>query len=157
MRVGSGSSATAIWRSRASADSIGGMGTGHCHCGAVRYEFDGEPTSAGYCHCSLCRRLTGSAFAPWCEVPNANLRWSGSEDLQKYNITDRYVAWFCRVCGAPLATTHSLSPDATALLMGTLDDDRGIAPQYHIYTGSKAAWYEIRDALPQYERGRREA
>ncbi|HEX2138445.1 MAG TPA: GFA family protein [Woeseiaceae bacterium] len=133
------------------------MVTGHCHCGAVRYEFEGEPNSAGYCHCSQCRRLTGSAFAPWCEVPSANLRWSHDDNLQKYNITERYVAWFCGACGAPLATTHSKEPGATSLLMGTLEDDSGIAPQYHIYTGSKAPWYEIRDSLPQYERGRKDA
>lgn len=132
------------------------MGTGHCHCGAVSYEFDGEPKSTGYCHCSLCRRLTGSAFAPWCEVPTANLRWSGYDNLQKYNITERYLVWFCRTCGAPMAT-DSNEPDSTSLLMGTLEDDTGIAPQCHIYTGSKAPWYEIRDSLPQYERGRNEA
>lgn len=133
------------------------MGTGHCHCGAVRYEFDGEPTSASYCHCSLCRRLTGSAFAPWCEVPNENLRWDGGDNLQTYELTERLDISFCRHCGAPLAATHSNWPDATYLLMGALDDDSGVTPQYHIFTGSKAPWYEIHDSLPQYERRREEA
>ena len=41
--------------------------------------------------------------------------------------------------------------------MGALDDDSGIAPQYHIFTGSKAPWHEIHDSLPQYQRWRDEA
>jgi hypothetical protein len=132
------------------------MGTGHCHCGAIRYEFDGKPTNASYCHCSLCRRLTGSAFAPWCEVQSKDLRWSGGDNLQKYNLSERYAVSFCRACGAPLAATHSKWPGATYLLMGALEDDTGVVPQYHIFTGSKAPWYEIRDPLPQHERWREE-
>jgi hypothetical protein len=29
---------------------------GSCHCGAVRWRFDGVPTSATSCNCSICRR-----------------------------------------------------------------------------------------------------
>ena len=36
--------------------------TGGCLCGAVRYACDDEPGTAGYCHCSDCRRVSGSAF-----------------------------------------------------------------------------------------------
>ena len=29
---------------------------GSCHCGAVRWEFDGAPDSATACNCTVCRR-----------------------------------------------------------------------------------------------------
>jgi len=29
---------------------------GSCHCGAVRWRFEGVPTSATSCNCSICRR-----------------------------------------------------------------------------------------------------
>ena len=29
---------------------------GSCHCGAVRWRFEGAPTSATACNCSICRR-----------------------------------------------------------------------------------------------------
>lgn len=35
--------------------------------------------------------------------------------------------------------------------MGTLDDDPGVRPSYHIFVGSKAAWYDITDNLPQFD------
>ncbi len=40
------------------------MITGGCLCGAVRYEIDADQLAddASYCHCSMCRRWSGSAF-----------------------------------------------------------------------------------------------
>jgi hypothetical protein len=35
--------------------------------------------------------------------------------------------------------------------MGTLDGDPGRRPGAHFFVGSKAAWHEITDALPQFE------
>ena len=32
------------------------MTEGSCHCGAVRWQFDGVPKSATACNCSICRR-----------------------------------------------------------------------------------------------------
>ena len=39
------------------------MITGKCLCGKVRYEINGRLGPVVYCHCSMCRRATGSAFA----------------------------------------------------------------------------------------------
>jgi len=33
---------------------------------------------------------------------------------------------------------------------GSLDDDPGVRPRYHIFVNSKAAWEEISDGLPQH-------
>jgi hypothetical protein len=35
--------------------------------------------------------------------------------------------------------------------LGALIDAPSIAPQFHIFVGSKAPWYEIDDALPQFD------
>lgn len=125
--------------------------TGHCLCERVRYEFDSEPTDASFCHCSICRRLSGSAFASWCEVPRKSVRWSGRDNLLSYRITDRLDTFFCRSCGTALLAEHSNWPDCAYLPMGTLDDASAIAPQYHQFTASKASWYKIHDPMPQYK------
>ena len=39
------------------------MLTGSCLCGGVRYAIDGELGAVTNCHCSLCRKMSGSAFA----------------------------------------------------------------------------------------------
>jgi len=38
------------------------MVSGGCCCGGIRYEYEGEVGTAGYCHCEDCRRISGSAF-----------------------------------------------------------------------------------------------
>ena len=36
---------------------------GGCNCGAVRYRLTGKPMVVAVCHCSNCRRQSGSAFS----------------------------------------------------------------------------------------------
>lgn len=126
--------------------------TGHCLCERVRYEFDAEPTDGSFCHCSICRQLTGSAFATWCEAPRNEIRWTGREHLTSYAITDRLETWFCRHCGTSVMAGHSNWPESVYLPLGTMDDASGLMPAYHQFTGSKASWYQILDSMPQYEK-----
>ena len=37
--------------------------SGSCLCGAVRYEATGEPKRFVHCHCSRCRKATGTGHA----------------------------------------------------------------------------------------------
>lgn len=127
------------------------MRTGGCHCGAVRFAFDTEPRDIGYCHCSHCRRLTGSAFAAYCEVPDRNLNvTAGLERIVRYAATAKLDKHFCGACGVTLFTRHRSFAGSTYVALGVLDDDAGIAPAYHQFVASKAKWYEIGDALPQF-------
>lgn len=127
------------------------MRTGGCHCGAVQFEFDTAPQDVGYCHCSHCRRLSGSAFAAYCEVPDAHLNiTSGLDRLVRYPATAKLDKHFCAACGVTLFTRHQSFEGSTYVALGVLDDDTGITPGYHQFVGSKAKWYEIADALPQF-------
>ena len=55
----------------------------------------------------------------------------------------------CAACGSLL---YSIVRGGTTahVTYGTLIDAPSLAPQAHIFAGSKPPWYEIRDALPQY-------
>ena len=126
--------------------------SGRCQCTGVAFEFSGEPTDASFCHCSICRKLSGSAFAAYIEVATGDLRiTAGSGLIRRYDITARLTKKFCGACGTPVFTEHSAFPQFTYLSLGVLDDDDGVVPEYHQFTGSKAKWYAITDGLPQYE------
>ncbi len=43
------------------------------------------------------------------------------------------------------------SGKVTEVALGTVDGDPGARPGEHIFVGFKAPWYEIADALPQFE------
>jgi len=49
--------------------------SGSCLCGKVSYEFSGNLGIFQYCHCSRCRKFTGSAFASNILVALDDFKW----------------------------------------------------------------------------------
>ena len=123
---------------------------GSCLCGAVRYEITGSFEMAGHCHCSICRKSHGAAFVTWAGVNPDQFRWtSGVEFLERYESSAGKQRCFCEKCGSPLVLTDS--GQIMEVVLGTIDGDPGVRPREHIFVASKAPWYEIADALPQFE------
>ena len=123
---------------------------GGCLCGRMRYEIDGPLTHVENCHCSMCRRFHGAAFSTYGKVGVEHFRWLDGRGLLTVYETSPGIGWaFCRICGSSLGI-----PDRgklSEITLGTLDGDPGVRPTEHIFVGSKAAWHEITDSLPQYE------
>ena len=127
------------------------MITGRCLCGRVRFEIDGKLGPAIYCHCSQCRRASGSAFASNAPVRARHLRFTAGRDaICEYESTPGKLRAFCSGCGSPVYSRLASDPDTLRIRMGTLDGDPGRRPLAHFWVGSKAPWHEITDALPQY-------
>jgi hypothetical protein len=123
---------------------------GGCLCGAMRYEVDGPLTNVGNCHCSMCRRFHGAAFASYATVSAENFRSLTGQDLLTVYESSPGMGWaFCRVCGSSLGLPSR--GKLSALALGTLDKDPGVRPTYHMFVGTKATWYDITDTLPQYD------
>jgi hypothetical protein len=123
--------------------------SGRCYCGAVEYTVADEFLYAAFCHCSNCRRTTGSAFKPFAGIESGKLRVSSTaESLMIVGDALGHNA-HCKLCGSLL---YSLVRDGAFVhvAMGTLVDDASIRPSKHIFVGSKASWYTITDDLPQY-------
>jgi hypothetical protein len=117
----------------------------------VRYEIDGGISPIWLCHCSKCRRATGSAFHASAVCRPDQFRWLQGEDaIAEYADTPRYTTRFCRSCGSPVPSFLA-DLDLMFLHAGGLDDDPGREIVHHIFVGSKAPWYEIRDECPQYQ------
>lgn len=127
------------------------MNSGQCLCGAVKYEVDGPFASMTHCHCSMCRKHHGAPFATYVSAPLAGFRWvSGQDSINKYTTESGGVRSFCSTCGS--VTPIFMEGHGIVLIpAGNLDGELGIKPERHIFTGSKAPWYEIRDSLPQFE------
>ena len=123
---------------------------GRCYCGAVRYEVADEFAYAAICHCSDCRRTTGSASKPFAGIEREKLRLTqGGDTLLIVGEAGGHDA-HCRGCGSLL---YSVVRDGAFVhvAMGTLVDDPTIRPTHHIFVGPKAPWEIIADGLPQYE------
>ena len=134
------------------------MGESHrggCFCGAVRFEIN-EIFDAGYCHCSICRRFSGSAFVLWANVPGrAFLLTAGTPT--GFASSDHWVRYFCPTCGAPMYGRRPDPPrdgsDLVSVLTPSLDRSDAVRPSAHIWCGSGLPYVEIRDDLPRSEDG----
>jgi hypothetical protein len=115
-------------------------------CAAVADEF----IYAANCHCSNCRRTTGSAFKPFAGIERHKL--VVTRGLDKLMVFGDEIGnnTHCKICGS---LVHSVvrNGEFVHIAMGTLDDDPTIRPTAHIFVGSKARWFTITDDLPQYE------
>jgi len=124
--------------------------TGRCLCGAVAYAVADAFQYAMNCHCSNCRRTTGSAFKPFAGIQRNQLRITHGSDAVTIYGSEATHDVHCATCGSML---YSVVRDGAYVhvAMGTLVDDPTIRPSMHIFVGSKAKWYQITDDLPQFE------
>jgi hypothetical protein len=127
---------------------------GGCLCGAVRFRINGKLGPAGYCHCKMCQRASGSAFAS--NAP-ARTRYfelvSGPDLVSEYESSPGKFRAFCRRCGSPLYSRRNDEPELRRIRLGSLDGDPERRPLAHVWVGDKAPWHAITDTLPQYPAG----
>jgi hypothetical protein len=123
---------------------------GECCCRAVRYNVADAFAYALNCHCSNCRRTTGSAFKPFAGIARDQLSVVGGDHhLMIFGDPAGHDA-HCRVCGSLLYSVVR-NGAFVHVAMGTLVDAPSIRPSAHIFVGSKAPWFAITDGLPQYQ------
>ena len=123
---------------------------GKCFCGAVQYTVADEFLYAANCHCSECRRTTGSAFKPFAGIEREKLTVTqGADKVMIYGEADGNDT-HCRACGSLLFSVVRAGA-FVHVAMGTLVDGPTIRPTKHIFVGFKAPWFTITDSLPQYD------
>ncbi len=123
---------------------------GRCLCGAVNYQVADDFRYSQCCHCSDCRRATGSAFKAFAGIESGKLTVvKGREQILIYGDEKAAHDVHCGVCGSLLYSVVG-NGAYVHVTLGTLVDAPTIRPTAHIFVGDKAPWFEITDGLPQY-------
>jgi len=127
---------------------------GSCLCGGVQFEIARAVGPFELCHCSRCRKSSGSAFVAGLGVRVEDFRLiAGAELITTFDAPilhspPPYRVAFCSRCGSPVPDP----PEGATwfeIPVGVLDDDPGVRPDKHIMIDFKSAWFEITDSLPQ--------
>jgi len=122
---------------------------GSCLCGDVRFEIVGDFERFYLCHCSRCRKDTGSAHGANLFASGAHLTWlAGSAKVATFRApSSRHQKNFCMTCGSALP---GLQMDGTLLVVpaGSLDTSLGRRPDAHIFCASRADWDQDLASLP---------
>lgn len=137
---------------RPAAPVLEGATHGSCLCGAVTFSVRGEPARWMQCHCSRCRRGRSAAHGSNTFYPSAQFAWrSGKEVVRTYRVPEaqRFAISFCARCGGGAPIEREGAP-FVLVPAGLLDADPGARPEAHIHVASKAPWYRIADAIPQF-------
>lgn len=127
--------------------------SGSCLCGNVQIEIPDEFEYMGNCHCSECRKFTGSDYSSVGGISSEKFRViSGAESIGSYAKTETTELGFCKCCGSSLYS-RKLKTGMHNIRLGILNDPPTQRPGFHIHTASKAPWHSINDDLKQFEQG----
>jgi hypothetical protein len=125
---------------------------GGCLCGGVQYEISGEPVRFYHCHCSRCRKATGTGHASNIMVKLRDAAWTKGEELiAQYKVPEaqRFGTCFCTRCGGQLPRIRK-EMGMAIVPAGSLDTDSGMMPEARIFWDSRAAWSCQGDGIPTY-------
>jgi hypothetical protein len=126
---------------------------GSCLCGAVAYEARLPLAKFVHCHCSRCRKATGSAHSTNAYVLPDAFRWMRGEDVvRRFDLPQArsFATAFCSRCGSPVP--HATRSGREVIIpAGSLDDDPGIKPSIHLHWGSRAQWAVLDSDIPKSE------
>lgn len=129
--------------------------SGSCLCGQVTYTATGEETRFYHCHCSRCRKVSGTGHASNLFI-EGTLTWlSGQEQLSSYMPPDaqRFRNQFCRHCGSRMPRFDE-AYGTVFIPAGSLDEEPLMQPQARIFCGSRATWSCSDADLPEFHQYR---
>jgi hypothetical protein len=118
------------------------MYEGSCLCGQIKYKIISEPKKVSHCHCTMCQKQHGAAFASYGSIPKVDLIYlSGSHLLKEYNSSSTIKRKFCSECGSSIEWSGSNKyPDWTSIAISTLDTPYKPDNIVNIYTETMVVW-----------------
>lgn len=125
---------------------------GQCLCGEVKIEIKGAISDIIHCHCSLCRKNSGTAFATngFIKTNEFNIT-SGQDSLSIFSFKPGRNRHFCAKCGCPVFSSNEQDPERLRIRLGILDSDIEERPISHNFVSSKANWEDLDAQLPRYD------
>ncbi|KAI3317751.1 Mss4-like protein [Xylariaceae sp. AK1471] len=122
------------------------MPEGSCFCGKVRYSYEGEPVAKVLCHCTDCRKITGSTYSTNIIVSGAGFKivTGTPKTISKTADSGREItSHFCGDCGSTLFRDGASFGDSKVIKVGTLDDADALdkaKPAVELFAAERVGW-----------------
>ncbi len=129
---------------------------GSCLCGEIRYSVDEIGDKMAHCHCTMCRKFHGAAFATFGSARSDDFHWiKGEEFLKEFVASNGAKRFFCEKCGSSLIFAPSVNEEnIVEFTLSSLDSDLTLEPDAHIFTNYAVSWFHLSDELPKFPEGR---
>jgi len=130
------------------------MTSGMCLCGKIKFSVDGSFGEVRYCHCSKCRKASGSAFSANAKISvDAWRLLEGERLVAEYEQSPGVFRAFCSACGAPLYARLESDEEFIRVRLGSFEGAIEAIITGHVWVSSKSNWFEIEGDLPSYLEG----
>jgi hypothetical protein len=119
--------------------------SGTCLCGQVQLSVRGEPLRVGICHCTDCRKESGSAFTFYGV-------WQIGRFDQSGETSGFQGRRFCSRCGSRL---FSLGDQEAEIKLGILSDaPTALVPRYELWVKRREPWLRPVEGAEQHQEDR---
>lgn len=123
--------------------------TGGCLCGAVRYESPDAPSRVSFCHCGMCKRMSGGPFGYYAGFKTGRLTFTRGAPAY-YQSSTRARRGFCATCGSNLLFEYTNPPNGYVFVSGgSLDHPEDAPIVHHVGASGWLPWLHIDDGLPR--------
>ena len=128
------------------------MYQGSCLCGAITFEIHGNIEEIIHCHCSLCRKSSGTAYATNGFVNTSDFTFlRGKAELKFFELRPGKKRHFCQHCASPIFSSNDDDLSRIRVRLGVIDSEIRERPISHNFVTSKASWDDLDSNLPRYE------
>nr|WP_275661306.1 GFA family protein [Vibrio mediterranei] len=117
---------------------------GSCLCGAVSFEISGDIEQVIHCHCDICKKAHGAAFASFGVVAQSDFQWFGHEYIKAFKSSPEAERKFCKNCGSSLQWhkyDDLFNNGRISFALGLLDSSYTPKEEVHYFEGRRASWY----------------
>jgi len=123
---------------------------GACHCGAIRFSAEIDPSRVMLCHCTDCQVLSGSPFRH--VVPASVEKFSLKGDPKTYvklaQSGNRRAQSFCAECGTPIYAAAAENPTWVSIRLGCVRQRAQLKPAAQIWQHSALPWLSELSSVP---------
>jgi hypothetical protein len=129
---------------------------GSCLCGKIQFEIQALLPDIANCHCSMCRKFHGAAYATYGTSTPENFKWLAGEDMIKtYVSSEKAERGFCSHCGSSIYYKLRKQGSDYEIALGVLDDEPNYPVNANIYCSAKPKWSGSYENLPSYNEERK--
>ena len=123
---------------------------GSCHCGAISFTADVEPSQVTACHCADCQILSGAPFRAIASVPIEKFSLLGQPKtyVKVAQSGNRRAQVFCPNCGTPLYSSAAENPTVVVIRLGCVVQKAQLRPTVQKWHRSALPWLKELESIP---------
>ncbi|HUB84393.1 MAG TPA: GFA family protein [Rhizomicrobium sp.] len=124
---------------------------GGCHCGAISFEAEVDPSKVAICHCTDCQQISGAPYRASVPAPAETLTLRGEPKhyVKTADSGNKRLHGFCGDCGSAIYATTPTDQRVFNIRVGAVRQRAELVPKLQGFCRSAMPWVEDLAAIPK--------